>query len=78
MQMLKLIAFTLHSGILKRSVYARIKHGTNASTSVTSEFKKRNCGIFAKTGQKHWAKIGISHQISQQLLNPSLLKFYRW
>jgi len=51
-------------------VNASIKRGTNASTSrekvvkigsATSELKKGVCGIFATTGQKNWAKIGIYH-----------------
>jgi len=62
---------------------ARINSRTKASTScktvkiseVTSEFKNGVCGIFATTGQKNLAKIGISHEIFQQLLGRSLPNF---
>jgi len=35
--------------------------------SVTLEFRKGICGIFATTVEKNWAKIGISKQISRQV-----------
>jgi len=64
-----------------RFVNARINRRMNAPAlfenvvkigSVTSEFNKCACGIFCKTWAKNWAKIGTSHQISQQLLDRSL------